>query len=120
MTPANLIFRFLLELAALAGFATLAWNSTEGAWRYPVVAATLTVLAALWGVFNVPDDPSRSGHAPVVVPGLVRLILELAILIGGGIAFAGVGHTVLGGLLVAGVVVHYALSRDRIMWLLAH
>jgi hypothetical protein len=38
----------------------------------PLLAATA------WGVFNVKGDPSRSGKAPVPVPGIVRLLLELA------------------------------------------
>jgi hypothetical protein len=71
----------------------------------------------LWGVFAVPGDPSRSGRAPVPVPGAVRLLVEAAFfgaataaLVRDGatwaIAFAGI------------VVVHYALSYDRVAWLL--
>lgn len=38
----NLALRLLLELMELSGFAILAWNLTDGLWRY--VAA----VAALW------------------------------------------------------------------------
>jgi hypothetical protein len=83
MNAANLILRFLLELAALVGFATLAWLSVSGWWRFVVALLVVLIAMALWGVFAVPDDPSRSGNAPVPVPGAVRLVLELTILLGG-------------------------------------
>ena len=38
------------------------------------------------GVFAVPDDPSRSGSAPIAVPGLARLTLEAAVF-GVGISY---------------------------------
>ncbi|MFQ6227417.1 DUF2568 domain-containing protein [Nocardia sp. NPDC002869] len=46
----------------------------------PVIAATA------WGVIAVPDDPSRSGAAPVAVPGAIRLLVEFAVLFGGAAA----------------------------------
>ncbi len=76
------------------------------------------LVAILWGTFSVPDDPSRSGGAPVPVPGALRLALELAIF---GFATWGLYSTravswslILGGL----VALHYALSYDRIAWLI--
>lgn len=73
----------------------------------------------VWGVFNVPGDRSRSGKAPVPVPGPVRLILELVVLgvggvgwwLSGPVGFAW-GYTIV-------LVVHYALSWDRLGWLLS-
>ena len=118
MNAANLALRFFLEIAALGGFAVLAWNLSEGWVRYLAVLIALVVLMTLWGVFAVPDDPSRSGNAPVPVPGLVRLGLELAILLGGGIALYLAGFGLAGSALAALVVLHYALSLDRINWLL--
>lgn len=118
MNAANLALRFFLEIAALGGFAVLAWNLSEGWVRYLAVLIALVVLMTLWGVFAVPDDPSRSGNAPVPVPGLVRLGLELAILLGGGIALYLAGFGLAGSTLAALVVLHYALSLDRINWLL--
>jgi len=44
-----------------------------------MLALTLPIFAAaIWGIFAVPDDPSRSGNAPVIAPGLVRIVIELA------------------------------------------
>ncbi|WP_280456932.1 DUF2568 domain-containing protein, partial [Nocardia carnea] len=39
--------------------------------RWLLVVLLPVVAAAAWGVFAVPDDPSRSGAAPVAVPGPV-------------------------------------------------
>lgn len=37
MYPMNLALRFFLEIAALVGFGALAWQSTEGLWKYLAV-----------------------------------------------------------------------------------
>lgn len=114
----NLALRFLLELAALGGFALLAWRTTNGGWRVVAVIVACSLMMTLWGVFNVPDDPSRSGHAPVAVPGVVRLLLELFILFGGAAAFYLAGAVLTAGVMAALLVLHYGLSVDRIIWLL--
>ena len=118
MHPLNLALRFFLELAAFGGFAVLAWRSVEGLWRYLAVIAVLALLMALWGVFAVPDDPSRSGNAPVPVSGYIRLGLELAVLLGGGIAFYLASYNFAGISMIILVAIHYALSGERISWLL--
>jgi hypothetical protein len=118
MHTANLILRFLLELVALAGFATLAWGRTEGIWRFAAAVAVIVLIGAIWATFAVPDDPSRSGNAPVPIPGGLRLILEFAILLGGAWAFHLAGHSWVGLSIVTFVVVHYSLWIDRIVWLL--
>ena len=118
MHTANLLLRFFLELAALAGFAILAWNLTGGFWRYVAVVAAVVLIGAVWATFAVPDDPSRSGNAPVPVPGAVRLVLELAILLGGAWAFHASGFTWAGLTISALVIAHYLLWIDRIVWLL--
>ncbi len=118
MNSANLALRFLLELSALTAFGMWAWGSTEGVWRFGCVVLVIASLAAIWGVFAVPDDPSRSGAAPVPVPGRLRLSLELLILGGAGFAFFQAGLPLVGGLQVALVAFHYTFSIDRISWLL--
>jgi hypothetical protein len=116
--PWNLALRFLLELAALAGLGVAGWSLASGFWRWLLVILLPLTAAVLWGVFAVPGDPSRSGGAPVPVPGVVRLVLELAIL------FAGAAGCYLSGYRTAGLVIatlvlaHYAISYDRIGWLL--
>lgn len=117
MNTANLALRFSIELAALGGFGVLAWSLTNGRWRIVAVILALSVIMTLWGVFAVPGDPSRSGSAPVPVPGLARLGLELAILLGGGVAFYAAGHGLAGAALIALVLLQYAFSVDRLVWL---
>ncbi len=77
--PLNLAFRFLLEIAALAAMTYWGWTQHDGIWRIVFAVGVPLLAAVLWGTFAVPDDPSRSGKAPVPVPGIVRLLLELAI-----------------------------------------
>ncbi len=115
--PINLTGRFLLEMAALLIMGVWGWNQLAGPGRF-LLAIGLPVLAAvLWGTFAVPDDPIRSGKAPVSVPGVIRLLLELIFF-----GFAVWMLVDLGRLDMAlgmGVItaVHYALSYDRLAWL---
>ncbi len=118
MHASNLALRFLLELAALTGFAIWAWQSASGWWRFAITVIVVIIAMALWGIFAVPNDPSRSGNAPVVVPGVVRLILELAILLSGAYGWYVGGFTLVATVFTALIIFHYLLSIDRIMWLL--
>jgi hypothetical protein len=111
----NLTLRFLLELAALFGLGMAGWSLSGGWWRALVVPL---IAAALWGTFAVLDDPSRSGRAPVPVPGAVRLVLELVILFGGAIGFHAAGYTTTAFIVVLLIVASYAFSLDRLGWLL--
>jgi len=118
MNASNLALRFLLELAALVGLATWAWNLASGLWRFVLALFVVVIAMALWGVFAVPNDPSRSGNAPVPISGLLRLILELSLLLGGVYAWQLSGFTFVAYIVGALVVVHYLLSVERIVWLL--
>lgn len=120
MNPINLGLRFTLELAALAGVGFLAWSEGAGFARYLSGIAASVAVAAVWGIFAVPEDPSRSGHAPVPVPGALRLLLELVILFGGALAFYLAGQRWVAAGLAILIVAHYAFSRERITWLLHH
>ena len=116
--PLNLAVRFLLEMVALAARGWWGWHQGKGALQF-VLALGIPVLAAvLWGTFAVPDDPSRSGAAPVQVPGIVRLVLELAIFCAATWALFATGLTAGGWILGLVVIVHYAVSYDRILWLI--
>lgn len=117
--PLNLALRFGLELAALTSVGVFGWSRFEGPLRWVAVIGLPLVFATLWGVFAVPDDPSRSGAAPVPVPGAVRLALELALFGGAALALHTAGHARLAVVLGAVVLVHYAVSWDRIGWLLS-
>ena len=115
----NLTLRFLLELAALAGFGLAGWRLGDSSfWRWPLALSLPVTAAVLWGAFAVPGDPSRSGAAPIPVSGGVRLLLELLVFCGGATAYWIAGHNVAALVLAILVAIHYALSVDRIDWLL--
>lgn len=112
--PLNLAVRFLLELTALAALGYGGWHRGQGAMK-TVLAILLPLLAAaLWGVFRVPGDP---GPAPVAVPGIVRLLLEAAFFGAAVWILSPIAPKVAGAFGLA-VILHYALSCDRILWLL--
>ncbi len=69
----NLALRFLLELAALGAMGYWGWTQHEGPVRWRWAIGLPLVAAVLWGTFAVPNDPSRSGQAPVPIPGILRL-----------------------------------------------
>ena len=117
--PLNLALRLLLELAALAAIASYGWQLTDNRSLNMIAAVALPLIAAtLWGVFAVPADPSRSGEAPVAVPGSVRLVLEFAIFGFATWSLYASGAQTLSLVLGAVVLVHYVSSYDRIRWLL--
>ncbi|MFD6273728.1 YrdB family protein [Nocardia asteroides] len=118
LNPALLAVRFLLELIAIASFGVYGWRVADSPWRYLLVVVLPIVAAALWGTFAVPDDPSRSGAAPVPVPGPVRLIVEFAVLFGGAAALWGAGLPRLALISTAVLVGYQLLAYDRILWLL--
>ena len=111
--PLNLALRFLLELAGLVALGDWGWHVA----RYPGAIALPLGAAAAWGTFNVRDDPSRSGKAPVPVPGVVRLLLEVAFFGSATFGWYASGHPRAALAFAAIVVVHYALSIDRVAWL---
>lgn len=115
--PTNLALRFLLELAAVSAMSFWGFAHGGGWARFAFAAIAPLTAAAVWGVFAVPGDPSRSGSAPVPVPGTLRLILEI-----GFFAFAvwcllSTHRPILGVLLGSVTTLHYAVSYDRIRWL---
>ena len=112
--PLNLAFRFLLELAALVAMGYWGWQTGPGWLRWLFMIGVPLIAAVLWGVFRVPNDP---GPAPVRVPGLVRLALELFYF---GFAVWGLGDAgAIGASWILGVsvLVHYVISYDRVLWL---
>ena len=119
MRPWNLALRLGLEIGALTGLGLAAWTQTYGATRAIAVVVTPLAAAALWGTFNVLDDPSRSGAAPVEVPGRVRLGVESLVLGSGAVAYGIAGHPAIGTTLAALAVLHYTVGRARVRWLLS-
>ena len=116
--PANLLFRFLLEITVLVVVVVWSWRSIDGWLGFVLAFVFPFILALIWGIFAVPDDPSRSGKAPVPISGLLRLVLELMIfsfavwcLNALGVPYLSVAFTLL-------VLLHYVISLDRVRWLI--
>jgi len=114
----NLALRFGVELAAFTALALAAWKLSSGNLRWVAVIAVPIVAATIWGVFNIVDDPSRSGEAPVEVSGWIRLAIELAILGGGAAAFAIAQRPTIAISIAVLIVIQYATSWSRVEWLL--
>jgi len=115
--PINLAIRFLLEIAALLAMGVWGWRQSEGWLRFVLGLGIPIILAIVWGTFAVPNDPSRSGAAPIAVPGILRLVIELAIFVFATWALYDLGYTSLSWILGIIVVIHYITSYDRILWL---
>jgi len=112
--PINLGLRFLIELAAIISFGIWGWQKGEG-WVRFVLAFGIPILAAiLWGTFRVPSDP---GKAPIAIPGILRLILELAIFVFAAWALYDSNFVTAAWLFGIIVSLHYISSYDRILWI---
>ncbi|MEV0686842.1 YrdB family protein [Nocardia sp. NPDC050378] len=118
LNPALLAVRFLLELIAITSFGVFGWRAFDSPWRYLLVVVLPVAAAVLWGTLAVPDDPSRSGDAPVPVPGPVRLGVEFAVLFGGAAALWAAGLPRLVLISAAVLVGYHLLAYDRVLWLL--
>ena len=105
----------------LGALAVWGWRLGEATWSKLALGALFPAVAALlWGVFAVPNDPSRNPKATVVVPGVVRLLLEWALF---GLAAYGLwstGSRAAAETLLTVTALHYALSWERIAWLVRH
>lgn len=116
--PINLAVRFILELVALYALGRWGWTQHDGWLRFALAIGLPLIAMALWGTFAVPDDPSRSGMAPVPVSGIIRLILELIFFATATWAFFAFGKSNWSTIFGIVVLVHYAISYDRIAWLI--
>ncbi|MFI9505453.1 YrdB family protein [Nocardia sp. NPDC052566] len=118
LNPVMLAVRFVLELLAWGSFGVYGWRAFDSPWRYVLVVVLPIAAMALWGVFTVPGDPSRSGESPVAVAGPIRLLVELAVFGGGALALWLAQLPRWSLALAAALVVYHALAYDRISWLL--
>ncbi len=116
--PLNLAVRAALELVALGILGLWGWMIGSGISAWLMAAAFPLLAAVAWGTFAVRGDPSRSGRAPVPVPGWLRLLLELSLFALAVYVLYRLDRPGWGLLLSVVVVVHYALSWDRVAWLL--
>ena len=117
--PLNLALRFILELCAIASVGFGGWNISNGFFKYVLAVLFPIILATIWGVFNVPNDPSRSGKAPICVSGITRIILEFGIFAIAIWTLYILGFIKLSIVFGVLVIVHYSLSFDRIKWLIS-
>ncbi|MFT3924287.1 MAG: YrdB family protein [Myxococcales bacterium] len=114
----NLALRFALELTALYAYGRAGLRSADGVAGYVLMLVFPLAAAAAWGTFAVPGDPSRSGRAPVSVPGAARLGVELAFFAIASFALWRTGAKSGAAALGLVTLVHYGLSLDRLRWLL--
>ena len=116
--PVNLAIRFALEVVAIVTFGIWGYRASDGLPGLILAILLPLVFAGLWGVFAVPNDPSRSGKTVVPTPGMIRLILELALFVAATWMLFDLEFQKLGWIFSTGVLIHYASSYDRIAWLL--
>ena len=115
--PINLFIRFLLEMFTLFITGLWGWQLTESVLRFFLAIGVPLILATLWGVFAVKNDPSRSGKTVVSTPGSIRLILEISFFGFGVWALGNLGNLKASIILLIVVLLHYIFSYDRIIWL---
>jgi Protein of unknown function (DUF2568) len=118
--PINLTVRFILEMTALIAMGLWGWKQGNGAFRFVLAFGIPVIAATLWGIFAVPDDPSRSGNAPVPTPGILRLALELIFFSFATWTFHKAGATTASWIFGIVILIHYILSYDRLYWLIQH
>ncbi|NQV70491.1 MAG: YrdB family protein [Pseudohongiella sp.] len=114
----NLGVRFLLECTSLITLGVWAYVQGEGLLKWVLALAVPILSAVIWGVFAVPDDPSRSGNAPIPVSGLMRLLLELAFFASAVWALTALQPPLFAYLFGIVVLLHYLVAYQRLAWLL--
>ena len=114
----NSAIRFLLELGALAAFGIWGYQQSDSGVGILLAIMLPAGFAALWGIFAVRDDPSRSGKTVVQTPGLLRLILELALFAAATWMLFDLGYSLAGWIFGAILLAHYSVSYKRVRWLL--
>jgi Protein of unknown function (DUF2568) len=114
----QLAIRFGLEVASLVAIGRYAGGLFRGLWAYAAAWGVPLLIALLWATFAVKGDPSRSGNAPVPIPGLVRLALEMAVFLGGAAALAARNNRVALAIFLAAFVLHHSMTTGRLTWLL--
>jgi hypothetical protein len=110
-TPAVLGLHFLLELAALFATGYWGWTTHDGVQRWVWAIALPLLLATVWAVFRVPND---GGDPIVTVPGPIRLLIEWSVMAIAVVLLATSGQVTWAIVILALVVLDYALQYDRV------
>ena len=118
MHPINLGLRFILEMTMLFAITFWGWTQYEGWLKYLLTIGLPVLSATVWGIFAVPNDPSRSGKTVVVTPGWIRLVLELIFFILGFWALNNIGYRLMAFIYLSFVILHYSFSISRLRWLI--
>jgi hypothetical protein len=116
IAPWQLALRFALEVTSLIVWGLFAHTWAPGTPGIVLAWSVPAALAILWGTFAVKGDPSRSGNAPVPIPGVLRLGFELVVFFGAAAVLAARGNR-FAIALVAGGLLHHAMTVSRIRWL---
>lgn len=115
ITTLGLGLHFILEICALLAVAYWGWQSSDNLpVRLLLGLGAPVALAAIWAIFRVPNDP---GPARVAVSGPVRLVIEWAILGCAVWCLFSAGLPTLGWVMLAAVVIDYAIMARRVLWL---
>ncbi|MEM5567127.1 YrdB family protein [Psychroserpens sp. AS72] len=117
--PANLFLRFILEIIALISIGIWGWKQTDNWYRFILAIGIPILLAIIWGTFAVPNDPSRSGSAPIVTNGLIRLVIEVSFFTFAIWTLKDLGWTKSSLIMIIVVIFHYIVSYDRVLWLIS-
>lgn len=115
----HLAIRFLLELVMWGAIGYWGWQLGDGGWSSWLLAIGFTLFSmVLWGVFRTRGEPAGRADPPIAIPGLARLMLELALV---GIAAYGVwteGSRAAAETLLTVFALHYAVTWNRVAWLI--
>jgi hypothetical protein len=113
--PLVLLIRLFLELFGFFAFGYFGWQAGSGFLRFALAALLPLAAASIWGTFRVPNDP---GPAPVTVPGWLRLLIEVVFFSSAAIFLFLAGQENAALILGTVFVLLYAVSYDRVVWLL--
>jgi len=108
--PINLSVRFLLEIAMLVILGLWGWRLTTAWCHYIYVIGIPLNAAILWGIFRIPNDPKP---APVAIPGILRLLLELGLFGLSVWILFDMKYDKLACIIAIIVILHYIISYDR-------
>jgi hypothetical protein len=106
-------------MSALISVGIWGWHQSDGWLQFVLAIGIPCILSIIWGVFAVPNDPSRSGSAPIITPGIIRLILELGFFAFATWALYDLDLNQTSFILGVIVALHYIVSYDRIIWLIS-
>ena len=105
----------LLLVFAVAAYGYWGWTLHDGWAKLAWAVGSMVVAAAVWDLLRVRGD---GAEPTVAVPGWVRLIIEAGYFTGVVTSLAAAGQPELGFLYALLLGIHYALTHERLVWLL--